>query len=123
MVDIFGHLDHIHCWSSSVVWLLNIALTGESLLPEISRNVSATERLHPRCLAESIGRWYWRYLGIESCEIKHAPLGAHTSDPCFGGGRYVRPIDSSSRFWLNWGQVDRRDYEHCSHCLSHPERR
>jgi hypothetical protein len=30
------------------------------------------------------------------CGIKYAPLCAHMSNPYFGGGRYVRPIDSSS---------------------------
>jgi hypothetical protein len=29
------------------------------------------------------------------------PLVAHISNPYFGVGRYVRPIDSSLRFWLN----------------------
>jgi hypothetical protein len=29
---------------------------------------AAMDRLEPMCAGESIGRWYWRYLGIETLE-------------------------------------------------------
>src|SRR5208282_2100593 len=43
-----------------------------------------------------------------------ALLSAEMSNPYFGITRYVRPIDSLSRFWLNRPAADRRRfYEHC----------
>src|SRR5580658_5131064 len=50
---------------------------------------------------ESIGRWYWQYLGRAPWNKLRATL-RRTSNLYFVGNRYVRPIDSSSRFWLNW---------------------
>src|SRR5271154_4961568 len=47
------------------------------------------------------------------------PLVAHISNPYFGIGRYVRPIDSSSPLWPNRGAADGTNCGHCNHRTSH----
>ena len=44
---------------------------------------------------------------------KDAPLCPQMSNRYFGIDRYVRPIDSSSRLWLNETAAERSNHEHC----------
>src|ERR1700751_4333056 len=44
---------------------------------------------------------------------------AHIFNPYLGVGRYVRPIDSWSRVWLDRGAAGRSNCEHCHHHTSH----
>jgi hypothetical protein len=50
---------------------------------------------------------------VECYLIKDAPLRPQMSNRYFGIDRYVRPIDSSSHFWLNQTGVIGGVYEHC----------
>jgi hypothetical protein len=52
---------------------------------------------------------------LEARRMEYAPLFADKSDPYFGVGRYVRPIDSSFRLWLHEGAADGSSCDRCNH--------
>jgi len=55
-----------------IVFLLAGERGGQARFLSVARPTksAATERLHPRCFGESIGRWYWQYQGIANTIVQ-----------------------------------------------------
>jgi hypothetical protein len=51
---------------------------------------------------------------LQARRMEYALLVADMSNPYFGVGRYVRPIDSSFRFWLHEGAADGSSFGRCN---------